>query len=347
MKKTIVTIIVLVALVISFTSLAQSPPTKMPDVLAFLSSRAALRAYAIESARQANLNIESTGMSGSWGTGSSWESPQESRAILETINAWRFAFTMENPADSVHATAEIKNTEWDTLFSAQAWQTPEPVERGYRLPELYFYFEMAELIPFKVDRSIQWGQLKYLSEDGKTIVTIDLDVRNGKVYFRSGFAGRAILVLRGSTWGDTFLYDLRNGGVQIPVAHVQYNGSRSWIDSLIPFNSPDIVNYKVWSHNGVGQNPTFEVVMNSSKWVSVRTFSNEETEAIGFQVRDQGGTNWTFYPVLPSPPKYAVIPLERGVSYIVPVWNPDEFREPDPAFPVPTSPTVSGGGGKG
>ena len=269
MKKTQILSVILSIILLSVGAFAQSPPvsgggsngdtgttivvpaSRMPTTLAFLGSRAALRAFARESARSANLNIESTGMQGSWGTGSSWESPKSQKQILSMVNAWRFTFTMDNPLDYVHATAEIKNSDWDTLFSAEAWRTPEtfdsPVtDPAYRLPELYFHFTLADLVPFKVDRSVQWGQIKYLNDDGRTITTVDLVVKNGKVYFRSDLAGKGILVLRDDT-GSIFLYSLRNGGVRVPVANVQYMGSSSGIDQMPWFNNPSTIDQQVWS----------------------------------------------------------------------------------------------------
>ena len=350
MKKTQILSVILSVTLLAVGAFAQSPPAssgggssggtgtivvpadKMPTALAFLGSKAALRAFARESARSANLNINSAGMQGTWGTGSSWDSPKSQEQILSIINAWRFTFTMENPADSVQATTEIKNSDWETLFSAESWRTPQLVSgSSYRLPELYFHLTLADIIPFKVDRSVQWGQIKYLNDDGRTITTVDLVVRNGKVYFRSDLAGKGILVLHNND-GRTFLYNLRNGGVQVPVASVQYMGSSSWIENMPWFNNPSTINQQVWSWNGVGQNPTFDVNMDSSAWVSFRTYSNEGAEAIGFQVRPQGGTNWTFYPVV-LPAKYVPIQLTPGTSFIIPVWNPDEFKEPEPYIP--------------
>lgn len=313
------------------------PASKMPTTLAFLTSPAALRAFAVESARQAYLNLESAGMQGSWGTGSGWESPQTSRAILETINGWRFAFNMQNPKDYVHATAEIKNADWDTLFSAETWQTPEafdsPVtDPAYRLPQLYFYFRMAELIPFKVDRAIQWAQIKYLNDDGKTITTVDLDVRKGKVYFRSDMAGKGILVLQDNN-GNTFLYNLRNGGVRVPMSRIEYTGSQSWIDGVVTYKNQQVINHKIWSYNGVGQNPTLEVSLSATVSVHVRVYSNEGAQAIGFQVRMQDSTNWNYYPAASTGEASIPIGEPDRVHYIVPVWNPDEFKDPEPYIP--------------
>jgi len=310
--------------------------TNMPAALPFLSSRAALRAFAIESARQTNLELKSPGMEGTWGTGGpQWEGPQRAETILNTINEWRFTFEMENPADFVEATAEIKNSEYDTLFSAKSWGKPETYDSpdrdpAYRLPELFFYFELEKLIPFKVDRSIQKGQIWYLSEDGKTLKKVDITVKNGKVFFKTDFAGKAFLILWDNQ-GNKFIYNLRNEGRRIPITRVDYKGSRSYIENLVTYNNPSIIDQQVSSRDGVGENPTLEINMDSGATVSIRARSNEGAIAIGFQVRAQGSTNWVYHAVVH--PGYFPLPLIRGTSYVVPVWNENEFKEVEPFIP--------------
>lgn len=306
----------------------QSSVSKVPTSLPFLSSRAALRTHAAESARNAYVEFTSPGMQygASWGTG--WEGITSLEAIADDIDDMNVEFPMVNVVDTVKAEAKITNTEGEDLFLATSWRTPEQEDDDgeYVLPQFYFGFRLADLIPIKLDKSIRWAQVKYLAEDGRTIVTVDVEVRNGKMYYPEKFAGKSMLVLHDDK-GKAHVYNRK--GLHVPTENVEWSGAQSYFDGLYSFQNPSNIDVQVWSWNGQGQNPAFEVTMTSSRSVNCRVYSNEGAVATGFYVRHQGRANWTFYPVV-SPATYASIPLDSGASYVVPEWNTDEFKESEP-----------------
>jgi len=303
----------------------------MPTALAFLSSKAALRTFALESARNISLDLDSPGLLYGSGYGTGWSSALREQQILNQFNSITFVVEVVNVADYVHAKASIKNSDWEDLFTAEAWQVPTLGKGGYELPQMYFWFSMKDIIPFKVGRSITQACFRYLDENGRTIgQPIILNVINGKVYFKSDLAGQGILELR-DKYGKAYEYDLRNGGVHLPVEFVAYSGSQSWVDGLYSFTDPSAINWQVGSWQGVGQNPAFEVTIISGKgWLPVKVYSNEGAFAIGLNMRAMGTTNWISYPIV-NPSQGGQLPMMPGTWYIVPVWNPAEFREPEPS----------------
>ena len=61
--------------------------------------------------------------------------------------------------------------------------------------------------------------------------------------------------------------------------------------------------------------------------VEVSISTKEEARANGYMVRMMGEKEWLFYPASDGS---ALLPFMSGTTYVVPVWNPEEFREPDP-----------------
>jgi hypothetical protein len=320
-------------------------PPKPPLALEFLSSKAALRAYAAELARGVSFDLTSAGFSegGGYGFGSSWNSPTNLAGIQKQLLRWEYEFPMSNPLDRIDINAKIVSEEWENLFlafptSVQAYRENEDDE--YTIGETFLYFKLAPEIPVRVGKSIKQARISYIGDDDSTIVNEQLQVRNGKFYFRSDFAGKSIVLLTDDE-GNRFAYDLRRGGVMVPIELVQFFGIRGDFEGMYPFLNPSMINLSVWSNDGSGENPTLEVTMthvSGARHVNVSAVTREGAVATGFLVRQQGapGTSGSFYPVVP-PLQYVPIPFFPGVTYVVPTWNLEEFQEPEtvPVVEVP------------
>jgi hypothetical protein len=346
MKKIINTVIVTISLIASGQSMfGQVPVTgdsggggavpttisKMPPSLPMLTSKAALKTFAIESARSAFLELKSPGMvNPSWSTGAGWLTSMRAVDVLAQFNALKITVPMANIEDYVHAIGTIQNQMGKILFTADSWSRPVSIKGGYELPQMWFGFVIAKNIPIKFDRSIRSARARFINEQGQTVGNpIEFNVVNGEVDFQGDLAGGIILELRDQD-GNVFEYDLRQeNGPQINVEQVAYNGSASYIDGMYDFTDPTVIDWQVWSWNGIGQNPAFEVTMTSKGLLPVGTHSNEGALATGFYVRAMDSANWQFYPLVPEK-KFSQLPLNIGVWYIVPIWNPNDFREPDP-----------------
>ncbi len=320
----------------SVTPVALTVPMGLP----MLSSKAALRIFAIESARATFLELSSPGMiNPSWSTGTGWSDSLKVQEVLNHFNALKITIPMANVEDYVHATATINTLMGRTLFTAESWSKPSLVKGGYELPQMWFGFTIAKFVPVKLDRSIHTARARYINDYGQTVGDpINLDVVNGELEFQSDLAGQVILELWDNN-ANAYEYDLRQpDGRRINVEQVAYNGSMSYLDGVYGLTDPSTIDWNVWSWNGIGQNPAFEVTVTAKGWLPISVHSNEDATAIGYLLRAKDAADWTQYPVATGA-KFGQLPMLPGVWYIVPVWNPSEFKEP--------APDIGGGGGKG
>ena len=305
-----------------------------PASLPFLTSVAALRAYAAEQARTADIQIESKGLAsgGSHFFGSSWDEPTNQAGIGSHFSRWQYQLEMVNPKDAVTFRGWIRSSEWENLFVS--WDTsvqPEiDAEGNYKVPQPYLYFRLADEIPVRIGRDANWARVSQVDENGQTVGEEYLRVQDGKVYFRPGFAGKGILIVTDNE-GRNYAYDLRQGGLRIDTEQVLFNGAYAFLDGMYSYYDPQRIVIRVWSWNGVGQNPTLEVNMSTPtdavSVVEVSISTKEEARANGYMVRMMGEKEWLFYPASDGS---ALLPFMSGTTYVVPVWNPEEFREPDP-----------------
>lgn len=314
--------------------------TNLPKSVPFLASRATLRAYAGELARSADLEIKSKGFvdfpSAGFGTG--WDKPKSLPEIQTYLNAWDYSFRMSNPKDYVTMKGTIRSFDWDPLFeSYEATVQPQLVSGGaYSIPQPFLYFRMSTNgIPIRFDKSIVRAKVSFVGDNGVTIVDRELKVGNGgKVYFDPEFPGKGLLIL-GDKDGNEIVYDLHNDGVRIPLAHARFNGAQVYVEGMYSYKNPESINFTAWSYLGIGENPTLEITMTKQFAVKVFMKSNEEARPRGFWVRPQGGANWAYYNRV-VPAESVLIPLDIGTAYVVPDWDPVEFREPDPiVYPQP------------
>ncbi len=338
------------ALMISIQTLVSA---NLPVDLKFLSSRGALKAYAIEQARSADLNLTSAGFAdGSYGFGASWENPVTSTELQGYLTQWDYRVRMVNTKDLVNFDLRIRTADFDELFvSYPAQVLPQFVGgkegQGYELPRPYLALRMADEIPFRLDKSIQRVQISYLDPDGRTVVTKELRTDGrGKFFMDPNFAGTGYAELIDQDWNIN-VFDLHNGGARTTLEQVRFTGEHAFIDGLVSYENPSTVNYTVWSWQGTGQNPTFEITMNGPVGanVSLTVMTREGAKPRGYFIRSQGAAanEWQYYPVNPAAPSFAPF-LDTGTSYLVPDWNPEDFRE---WSPVPTVPAPCCKGGLG
>jgi hypothetical protein len=325
-----------------------------PADLKFLSSRASLRAFAGEQSRYANMNMYSKGFAynDSIGLGWSWDTPYTMPQIREELGRWQYAVSLINPADRIRVNGNIYNAEGDMMFqSYDSYITPELIsEKGgaeYRIPRPYLSFRMADRIPFRLDKSIKWARVSFLGEDGQTVFVADLETDgNGKFWINPNLAGAGMVELHDNV-GATYVYDLHQGGIRTEMYGAQFDGPYAWVDGMYSFENPDNITFTIYSWRGQGENPTFEINMTEKSNVGLSLKTREGALPIGYNIRKQGDAlqEWQSV-VVPKESAGAInVPLGPGVYYIVPIWNPEEFRESVYWGEKGGTPVVNGGGG--
>lgn len=330
----------LVALIISIFNLnvnAQTGnPTEVvqasgpyPVDLAFLSSEAALRAYAVENSRLARVWIGMNSATTSSGSnGIAWDKGVNSVTLFSRIdslfdNLWVKTF---NPNDYVWTCAATQNADGDDLMYGGGGARLVYGKGGYDLPKIANVFCLASTIPIPFSGVESARALITDPESGQTIDRVDLQVRSGKVYFQSDMAGRVILQVK-IKGGQVLAYDLTNGGVGIPEETVILMGNTtSHLDHMIVLR--DFVGpYKHVepSYKGVGTNPTFEVIATGKEIpIDISVSSTEGAVPVSFKYKKLGEVVWQDAPCTNG--RLVMPPSGFGTMYIVPVWNPSEFH---------------------
>jgi hypothetical protein len=316
----------------------------LPMDMKFLSSRAAIRAYALESARQAQLDLSSAGFAqGSIGFGTSWTKPMSSEELREQLNGWDYDIPMVNVVDDINVDAQILSGDFDPLFIAYRTTIRAELGKGGYYVHPFVSMRMADEIPFRLDKSIRQVRVSYVGADGKTIYTVNLrSDGDGKFFIDPNLAGAGYMELIDNDW-NMFVYDLRNGGVKTSIELVRFTGAQMWIDGVVSYTNPVEVDFTVWTWRGIGQNPTIEVIMSSPGKCSVTVATRDGALPVGFYVRLQSDVSgiWN-YIVRPTDIKGPALFFDEGVNYVIPVWNPEDLREEPPVMGTP----VCCGGGK-
>ena len=310
-----------------------SPPTSVPPNMQFLSSRAALRTYAAELSRSAEMNVESKGFAnGSIGFGSGWSESQTLQQIQDHFNNWNYEIEMVNVNDYITMRGTILSSEWEKLFVSYDSTVLAQQGKGgqYYIPQPYLSFRLADEIPIRVGRSIVRANISFIGDDGRTVIDQELRVDNGKVYFKPEFAGKGLLTLTDNN-NNRFVYDLRNRGIQVKTMYAQFSGAMISVEGFFTFKDPNLIDLNIWSYRGLGENPTLEITMNViGRYVNVALKTTEDAVPKGYWVRRQGTTDWQYYPASKTS-KYTSIFFYVGMTtYVVADWNSEEFKEPDP-----------------
>ena len=338
---------VLAVLVFSLGSVATQAADKFPADLSVYSSRARLRAFAAESARLIEMELHSAGFANldGWGFGTSWQKPMNLQDMMNQLNYWTFQVPMVNPGDWVSFRGVIYTADYDELFvsyptSVQPQQGKGGGDWYVPRPDLFFQFS-TNGVPLKCDKSITRAQVSFVGPNG-TIQTINLRVANGRIYLDPDYAEKGFVQLFDNN-GNEVAYDLRRGGGRSPIAAVAVNGANGNIQGYEQIYDQDTILWSVYSQQGYGENPTFEVNMTAkAKWVNVSVSTSEGAAPLGYWTRVMGSTNaapaWN--PIPANAPPYLPIYFGLGTTYMWAEWNPGDFQDYDPAYnggynPVP------------
>lgn len=324
-----------------------------PADMAFLSSEGALRAYAVEMGRGCRIGVgmnSTTESVSSWTGG--WDRPMNSVDMFRFIdslfnNLW---IKTVNPSDWVWAYGTITSADGEDLLYGGGSTYPVIGKGGsVDLPTFKVRYELAPTIciPFEGVESAEMFVTDPVT--GQTVNTVNLGASGGRFCFQTDMAGKGPLVIRTKN-GATLIYDLANNGVRTVTEQIEFVGKvTSSIDHLIPIINPtQAYTHAERSWDGVGVNPTFEVIIDfplKDSKLDLTVSSTEGARPIAFIVRAQGNPHWKMV-MVEGGRLYMPGPLERAVYYAVPVWNPEEFRTHQPYTDGPVA-VPAGKGEKG
>ncbi|MDE1941247.1 MAG: hypothetical protein KGI66_03965 [Patescibacteria group bacterium] len=307
-----------------------------------IKSEDALRVYALGQCANASASVGSALPSGNESYGYVPVSESTAAGISNTIAGMNLSIDVVNPKDSLYAWAAVYNADGDQLFNGyhQFWLVNG--KGGYSMPDDYgnISLKLYDYIPVRIANA-QSAFIDILNDAGQTQAEINLNVYNGKVYFPRQLAGSNVVlaVYAYSSGTGNWLYWNGKDGSQINPQHfaVALKTSIQGIVSLTDTN----VYVTVPTTNGIGYNLTAELKSTGKQWLGVSFVTSEGKLFKGAWVLQAGDTQWTPY-TLTGGAEYFAIPVQQGVYYIVPVWDPQDLTEPaDPWYPP------YNGGGKG
>lgn len=218
-------------------------------------SVAALRSYAIEEIRRGYISVYSPTLvwPGAKTYGEFRYAPSEDGVNLAEVRSlfWqqKLTFALANPRSQVQVYAQLSNNEGDQLF--QGWNFFQLEKRGERwqVPEkgILFELQLVDRIPIHVPESVGYGRIQEWNEDGEVTAEVNVDVRNGKLYFPTYFAGRngrLYLNVRGDDQSErAVLFDLRTGR-PAEVSDVSAN-FLPLLQNVIDVDGPSVIRWSV------------------------------------------------------------------------------------------------------
>jgi len=305
-----------------------TPP--VPSSLPMLTSKAALRSYAVEQTQVAYVSayspsqINSSQSSSSIGIGlPSGQDSADMLSYVDRIVSQNVSVTFVNKNDPANIDGTFADKFGNTMFYSYGSSTPQ----SGKLPTVYLAWYLESEIPISIPGA-QSATVLVVGTNGMTQYPIPLNVSNGMVWFQTDDAGQGILSVTMND-GSVVSYNLMAQGTQVTPSTFAVN-TYSYIDQLWSFSNSSFIDWEIYSNGGVGENPTFEVNQSVSTTMSVDVFTTEGAQSIGVYVRNKGDTVWNFYPAVNS---ITTIPVNAGTCYMVPAWNVTDFREPDPTPP--------------
>src|SRR3989344_5901736 len=314
--------------------------------LAFLSSRSALAAYAVEQARSSALYLYGPGQIGAQQVSpqETWSTSRTSGEVLKFFTNTSIKITVANTKDWVSMFGYVANADGDTLFNGGVSAYQVDGKGGSHLPKFRFTLYLAYTVPIKFDQPVEHAEFWYLDPaDGRTVQKVSLYGYGNKVYIQSGFAGRGYVVV---TFKDCTqrVYNFQDGGAILSPTVVVAQAESAHIENLLSYRDPTVIQDAIQSYSGTGFNKTYEVVTSHPAWINISVSTTEGVYPIGYWVRAQGSQTWQYNKAASGPP-YVPIQFGTGVWYVIPDWNPAQFQEPAPY--IPSGESSGGGGGKG
>lgn len=327
MKNIIVTVFLVMA---AFAAVAQ---TNLP----FLTSKAALRAYAVQQAQTATMQLWSQSTVGQpVGARMIIPSNHTSADIIKFFTISSASLKVLNPKDQVYLDENVLNADGDSLFYGYGSSLPF-LGKGslYDLPAISAVLRLQSWIPVKFSKQVSSAEMLYVDPiTGQTYNNQQLYAYGNNVYYPSDSAGGGFLKVNYPD-GSQDIFDLKNGGIKVSgIALTQKIASAS-IEGLLSFTNPiqtGVID-TIPSNLGIGQNRTYEVIMagpvTTTNYITVSITTSEGYRPLGIWVIAPGTVKPVYYQQGPSLP-YVPIPVGGGVFYMVPEWDPAQFREPDP-----------------
>jgi len=306
--------------------------------LSFLTSKGALRAYAVEQAVTACGQLSAPTQVGnqinSWGN--ILNTNHTSADILSTYANKLLSITILNPKDQIYLNAWVLNGDGDALFYGGTGTYPVYSKGGggYVLPQLSVKLILASVIPVKFNKPVSNADIVYTDPvTGQTANYQQLASNGNKVYFPTDSAGKGFLQVN-FTDGTQMSYDIHTGagGADTGISVPEQTWTESTIDNLVQYKDPwtyGVVN-TLQSSQGIGLNRTYELILSSKGYVGFQLNTSEGANATGYWYRTFGSQNWLYVPAING---IGQIPVtSAGTWYVVPDWDPSQFREPDPVI---------------
>ena len=299
--------------------------------LSFLTSRAALLAFAIDQADTASFEL---GAPSRVGTQAVWKVKfsvnHTSADILRFYTTNRFGINVLNPNDEVSVAGKVFNGDGDQILSQSYSSQPTLTKTGYSLPKVFLNLGLEKYVAIKFDKPVSSAEVFCVDPfTKKTYNEKWLPVSGCKVYFPSASCGTGFLDVKFNDGTESY-YDLCNGGIEIPGFFIGQEVASASVDNFLSFTNPMFVRDQIFSQNGVGTNRTYELVIENShgdgRNVKFLISSTEGCYPLGLWVRPKFGS-WSHFPWLAK--DYTVILFPEGVWYVIPDWDRRQFHEPD------------------
>lgn len=347
MKRTI-------ALMVSVLSVMSTFAQDLP----MIQSKDTLRTYALEQSADVAASINASLPVGNDSYDFVPVSEPTAEGISNTIAGMNLSVDVANHNDPLFIWAGAYNVDGDPLFTGwkQFWLVNG--KGGYALPDGYgdVTMELFDNIPIRVGGA-QSAIINIKDSNGQTIMGASVRVENGKVYFPRQLAGTnailSVYVTGSKEVGPGWLYwDVSNGSKITPehfgvTLKTTIRGVVSAKDTAS--NHTNTVTLVVPTTNNIGENLTIEYKSNGRGLLRLFSWTSEGKWFKGAWVRKAGTEQWIPYTATVTAPPTAVfieVPVQSGIYYVVPSWDPQDLTEPaDPWYPPYDG--GSNGGGKG
>ena len=338
MKNILAAIAAIVSLALASVAIAAGVPqsTVQPD-LSWLTSRANLRAYAVQQATVATGILSSRSQVGSQINNWSVNIPavHSSADIFAVYTGQQRNITILNTQDVVYLDSWVTNSDGELLFwGSSSTKAVNGKGGGYYLPAMPLNLNMAGNVTVKFTKDVASAEVMYIDPTtGQTNSQQQLNVTGNKIYFPTGSAGMVFLVVN-FTDGTQVSYDLRDSGAENDGTTLSQVTSSVSIADFVSYQNPTSVVDQIPSQNGIGTNRTYEIVLSGMSFVPFSVKTSEGFYPIGLWIQMAGDTTWS-YLQWGSVQTSMLLQLKAGVWYVVPNWNPAQFSEPSPVQTVP------------
>jgi len=295
--------------------------------LPMITSRAALRAYALSESSEVNGGLYSGGTSSY--DYRVFSGQKISTEILEEAKMLNLTVETVDPTETVGCYISVNNIDGDTLFYGYTSGKPEKVGDKWTLPATMgnIVFNMSN-IPIKLAKQISYAYILSKDEYGNTQWS-ELYTNGDKVWFSEASAGLENSYIRVSySDGTVESYSIATGNF-LPTIKLGLSVTPVFSD-VNTFKDVSLVTLVVKSTRGKGIIPTIELVNTASSKIKFDIQTSDGKRPIRYWYRSaQIGEigDWSAVDVTTSTVYPIEIGLPKGTVYMVPEWNPVDFDE--------------------